>query len=96
MSEVTEKAKGPCGPGCTRCGVHEPPTGASPLEGGRLVAASLGVFMLPLVLAIVGAAVAGGEGTRQLLGALGGLVVGLAGGVCVARLARRAGGEERQ
>jgi len=56
-----------------------------PLAGWRLVAASAGCFLLPLVLAVVGAVIGRFSPHAQLAGAICGLVLGT---VCCVPLAR--------
>jgi len=90
MSDEAKKSEGPCGPACTHCGLHDRPPDVEAVTGWRLVVGALAVFVLPLVLAIAGAAVSGGGDARQLLGALIGLAAGLAAGVVIARLVCRA------
>lgn len=88
-----------CGSGCSGC-VGEP-TRAAPrqsvaepgprmsLYGGRLVAASMGLFLGPLVLAVVGASCFDPAGGWQLLGAVAGLSAGMAASVAAARILAR-------
>lgn len=68
-----------CDGGCPGC-AHDPggdlPEGA--LSGWKLVGTVGGAFLLPLGLAILGAVLAGTQPNRQVLGALIGLVSGLA------------------
>jgi hypothetical protein len=88
---------GSCGcSGCPipDCPVEEGPEG-SPLFGWRLGLASMGLFLGPIILAIVGAVCSGqtilGESHEaQFLGGIAGLGLGLAGSVGTARLLRRA------
>jgi len=89
MTDATHDPDRPCGSGCTRCGLHAAPPDVPVLRGWRLTVSALGVFLLPLVLAVAGAVVVGGEGGRQFLGALAGLAVGLAGGVLIGRCVSR-------
>ncbi len=60
----------------------EPDDGVERIAGGRLVAASALVFLLPLSAAVLGAHQAGPSGLAQLTGVL----LGLLGGVVLARL----------
>jgi len=80
-------------PGCFGCPVSdcraETGAGGGGLAGWRLAVVSVGLFLGPIVLALVGAVCfwPGPEG--QLLGAVGGLVVGVGVSIAVARLTRR-------
>jgi len=47
------------------------------LEGSRLVLASLGLFLFPLLSALAGAVLAGEGGWSQLFAALGGFAAAL-------------------
>jgi len=49
----------------------------------------MGFFLTPIVLAIVGATLAGETGGAQLLGGVAGLIVGMAGSLGVARFVHR-------
>jgi hypothetical protein len=80
--------------GCGNCGLDDRrPPGVGELGGWRLAASAGAVFLLPLVLAGAGAMAFGSGQVRQLLGALVGLGVGLAGGVLLARLLCRSAKE---
>jgi hypothetical protein len=85
----TSKSAGSCCSGCSGCAAAESAAGPGrevPLVGGRFVAASVGFFLGPLVLAVAGAFCSGRDGGRQLLGAIAGLAAGMAVSVVVARL----------
>ena len=75
-----------CGP-CRRCwadlGEADGPS------GWRLVLASVGLFLGPVVLAIAGVLLAGAEAEARTAGAVGGLVLGMAISVVIGRLIRR-------
>lgn len=60
-----------------------------PLAGGRFVLASLGLFLGPLVPALIGAVWAGETPVGQLCGALVGLGLGMVGAVGIAGILRR-------
>jgi hypothetical protein len=83
-------------PGCGECpcscGLDRPPVDqpeGQQLAGWRLVLVSLGLFLGPVGLAILGAALAGKTAGGQLIGALAGLGVGFAISAGVARMLRR-------
>ena len=57
-------------------------------RGARLVLAAVGVFLAPLGMAVVGAAVVSGDAGRQGLGALAGLAVGVLAAGLIGRWAR--------
>jgi len=61
-------------------------------EGGPLVWWAIAVFLLPLLLALLGALVAGSAGGAQLIGAACGLGLGLLGSILLARWTRRQSG----
>ena len=48
------------------------------LSGWRLGIASIGLFLTPIALAITGAALFGRSGSTQFLGAIAGLILGVA------------------
>jgi hypothetical protein len=78
------------GPACRGCAMGECPASgeaeeAGPVAGWRLGMASLGLFVGPVVLAILGAACCRGSQAGQLLGGVAGLVVGMIGSVVIAR-----------
>jgi hypothetical protein len=74
------------------------PAGNGPLRGGRFALASLGLFLVPLLLATIGAIVGMGTGEMgtggtdnpngQFLGASGGLLIGMVGSIVVTRVLR--------
>jgi hypothetical protein len=59
------------------------------LRGWRLGLTSFALFLLPVMLAIGGAACAGERGAAQLLGGLTGLALGICGAIATARLLGR-------
>lgn len=59
------------------------------LVGWRLGLASMGLFLGPVVLAILGAMWSGRSHEARFLGAITGLGIGMAGSVAVAKLLRR-------
>ena len=68
-----------CSTSCDQCPAKTDlaGTGRNAVAGWRMVVASSLVFLLPLILAIVGAALAGSDEKRQLVGALLGFLVGV-------------------
>jgi hypothetical protein len=78
--------------GCAACRSRDCPAeggGDGPvLEGRGLVAASTGLFLGPIVLAVVGAAWFDQSDVARLLGALAGLGVGVAASVAAAAYLR--------
>ena len=77
-----------------RCAAASTDT-SGPLRGASLVGASWLYFVVPALLALVGAAVAEGGAVRQLIGGAGGLALGmLAANVAARRLAAFAAREE--
>ncbi len=76
---------------CSGCSVGDsPPTPDAAdepgLAGWRLVSTSIGMFLVPIALAIIGAICGGGNPGSQLLGALVGLTIGIVAAVGIARL----------
>lgn len=66
-----------CG-GCVRCGPTAPRTTEGSLRGWRVALSAAGAFLLPPASALVGALLVGrGEG-EQFLGAMGGMLLGIA------------------
>jgi len=80
--------------GCRGCPVENCPAGDweddLALSGGGLGLSSMGLFLGPGVLAIVGAICCGESRGAQFLGAIAGLVLGMTGSVMLAKLLRRA------
>lgn len=69
-----------CAPGEDTCpGVDAP-------SGGRLILTAVGSLLLPLLLAITGAAAAGRTEKAHIVGGLAGLGLGLVGAAVVVRL----------
>ena len=67
-----------CSGKCSSCPASAAaPAGDGELQGGPLVLAALGLFLLPLLGALAGAALAGGDGWTQLPAALGGFFLSL-------------------
>ena len=58
-------------------------------SGRRMILASAGLFLGPIVLAIAGALLAGAAADARAAGAVGGLLLGMAISVIVGRLIRR-------
>ncbi len=83
-----------CPSDCTGC---DPSTSATdtdlaserPLQGGALVVASIGYFLLPLAAALLGALLAGEGALRQLAGASTGLLAATVTAALVAGILRR-------
>ena len=80
-------------PGChggipEDCSAHDA-EGRPPLSGWRLALISLGMFLGPAVLAVLGAACGGGSGMRQFLGGTAGLGLGMGVTLCVSRFVGR-------
>ena len=91
----TDTARAGCGGSCCSCGAHAilQPGGPDDAVGGRLAAAALLVFVLPLIGAVAGTQFAGAGGPAQLAGAALGLFTGIViaqGLVWLCGLARRA------
>ncbi len=68
-----------CGSSCEGCSLRPPEQddGGERIVGGRLVAASALVFLLPLSSAVLGAHQSGPSGLAQLTGVLLGLLAGV-------------------
>ena len=84
---------------CEKCPVENCPTGgATPADaprGWRLVLTSIGFFLAPLLLALLGSACLAETGTGQFVGGVAGLALGLAGAAVVSRLLRDATSREQ-
>ncbi|NQU20225.1 MAG: hypothetical protein HQ567_03010 [Candidatus Nealsonbacteria bacterium] len=80
-------------PDCTGCpgagGGNETGPDVGTLAGWRLAAVSIGLFLGPILLALIGAACFSARAESQLLGAIAGLLIGIGGSVAVARLVRQ-------
>lgn len=67
---------------CSRCPIQDCPLEAEVsgrlLSGWRLGIASIGLFLAPIALAIAGASLFERSGGAQLLGAIAGLILGVA------------------
>ena len=97
MNQTNQQPAAECPVRCPHCAAADRES-EQPLagpQGWRLVTASIGVFLLPLGLALAGAAGGGETKVGQFVGAVAGLAAGLAGSVLVARLIRRTGKEAR-
>ena len=75
---------------CAGCAADQCPGGdellrEQPLRGWRLMAVSIGFFVTPLILALIGAACGRSNPHAQLAGAIAGLTLG---SVCFAFVAR--------
>ena len=86
---VSQEPSASCA-GCGGCRPEGLAPGAGALSGWRLGASAGVVFLLPLALAAVGAGLCGADRPWQILGALGGLVAGVAAAIVLARAIRRA------
>lgn len=80
----SEASAAGCGSGCGRCGAAVECDQVAP-PGGSVAGRAAGYFLFPLLLA-VGGAVAGGGPVGQCLGAILGLVGGMAAAAVVVRL----------
>ena len=87
MNEADKHDAGACKAGCGGC-VIEPVSIPGELGGWRFAAAAAGIFLLPLALAVAGAALGGRGGAGQLLGAIVGLAAGVAGAAIVGKILR--------
>ena len=76
-----------CSGPCRSCWANLEAT-AGP-SGRRMILASVGLFLGPIVLAIVGALLAGATADARTAGAVSGLLLGMAISVIVGRLIRR-------
>ncbi len=80
-------------PGCSGCAAQtvceETPSTVQPLRGGRLAVASMAVFLLPIVLAIVSATLLAESRDAQFLAALAGFAVGVGVAMGLGRVFRR-------
>ena len=88
MTVSSEKTESSCSGGCSRCGSAEQPKepAGEGLAGWWLTVSAVAAFLMPLALAVAGAAMGGGSETRQFMGATIGLGVGLTIGLVVSRL----------
>ena len=73
--------------GCGACDARTGEPSGEP-AGWRLSSAAAGMFLCPVILAILGAVVCGGGQLRRLLGCVGGMSAGLAASVIVAGILR--------
>jgi len=71
--------------GCSCCSAEAPGPTEGTIRGPRLVLVSMGLFLGPIVLAIAGAALSPAGESAQLLGALGGLAVGMVASIAIGR-----------
>ena len=82
---------------CGVCPAHPKSDQVSPGDeqptSGRIVVTALVMFAPPLVLAMIGVLIAGQDQATQLLGALVGLALGMAGASCAVRLWHKYHGE---
>ena len=80
-----------CDHKCDSCslGHHAMPTKGGDLAGMKLVGAGALVFLFPLILAIAGVVFAGGGHTRQIIGAMIGLIIGVVSAVVIVRLLKK-------
>ena len=88
MNETNTGSDARCGGGCSHCSASLGKTGGP--EGWRLVAASVGIFLLPLIAAAICAAALRPYGVdASAAGACIALVVGMIIAICVGKLLRR-------
>ena len=89
MKTANAQDKRSCPAGCPGCpGDTGWPQGPS---GWRLTLPAMGIFLAPLALAVIGAAVAGPAEAGRALGAGLGLLAGLGGAIAGGRLLGRKG-----
>jgi len=93
MTQPDKDQNGRCRLGCRSCPTFDGSDGqkGGALCGWRLSVAALVVFLVPLILAIVGAMVAGSSQTARLIGAAAGLAVGITAAILAGRFIRPAG-----
>jgi len=96
--DVATSAEASCPAGCPRC-TESARAMAAPTElaGWRLTLSATGTFLLPLLLAIAGATAAPAvwsHSAAQLVGGVGGLLIGIGGAVVVGRLLGRGAQEQ--
>jgi len=84
MTSETEKS-GCQGGSCPHCAMSDVPT-AENMTGWRLTLWSAGVFLLPLMLAFVGAIVFRGDALVQAGGVLAGLLIGFVVSAVIAKI----------
>ena len=85
MKQVEPQGGGQC-PDCGRCRIDSVQVGGP--AGWRLALGAAGLFLLPVVLAIVGAVVVGTTAASRFAAACGGLVAGMVLAVVAGRLMR--------
>jgi len=89
MKTANAQDKRSCPAACPGCAGE---AGAGGPSGWRLTLPAVGVFLIPLALAVVGATVAGPREAGRALGAVVGLLGGLGGAAAAARLLGRKDG----
>lgn len=82
-----------CGGDCSHCTLDEDEGADGGLPPRRIAVPAAVTFLVPLALGAVGSAMAGEGKTAQLIGALGGLAVGVAVAVIYGRLTAGSGKE---
>lgn len=81
-----------CAGDCDGCGVADDcddRMGDRPLKGWGMVGSSVMFFILPLILVLVGAVILRSEPGLQVIGGVGGLVIGMTTACLLARLINR-------
>lgn len=81
--------------GCAGCSRTAEPTATGPLRSWRLVLAAMGVFLWPLSAALAGALLIGTNEVGQFLGAVVGLLFGVAVALGATKLLNRLSEERR-
>jgi hypothetical protein len=88
--DCTHQAHFDCAAGCSHCPVSE--TGGAQqegrMQGWSFAGAAAGYFLVPLVLAFIGAAIGGESQVNQFVGATVGFGAGMGGAVVLARRGR--------
>ena len=84
MSPVEHKRSTGCGGSCSHCNIGEAID--NDLGGWRLVLPTMGVFLFPLILAIIGGSIFRGGAAIQTLGTFGGLFLGFILGIMMRRI----------
>jgi len=99
---TTMQEQSPLPENCSRCSACGAGNSAKPratdrphLTGCCLILPAVGLFIVPPVLAIAGAILAGENCDAQFFGAIAGLLAGIAAAVVVVGLLRRRGGKKK-
>lgn len=94
MNGIEKAEQTGCGGKCMQSPTDPNHHQSGGLQGWGLVLPAGGVFLVPLVLAVIGAVIAGSSRIAQIIGALSGLLIGTAGAAIIARLLRHTDEEE--